>query len=57
MTTPRSEARVPVLVPGLPVRSVEHVTIPNPTDVNPGYFIDQHTKAYADPRTDAFQTW
>jgi len=49
------EVTVPVVIPGLPVPSIEHVTIPYPTDVNPGYFVDQHTTAYADPQTEAFQ--
>lgn len=49
------EVRVPVLVPGLPVPSVEHVTIPYPRDVNPDYLLEQHTTAYSDPRTLAFR--
>jgi len=46
---------VPVYVPGLPVGSIEHVTVPVPTDVNPTYPIDQHTTAYAHPDTLAFR--
>ncbi len=61
---------VPVVTPGFPFPEVHHVEIPvpqmdppsieharvsYPSDVNPAYPIDQHTKAYSHPDTLAFR--
>jgi len=46
---------IEVPVPQMDSPSIEHAEVPYPSDVNPKYYIDQHTTAYADPQTLAFR--